>query len=286
MATKRARAWTREDDEKLVVAFEGGVPFSAIAKELDRTEASVLRRIYSLKEKRIILRARKSFVYDWSPIEDTYIAKSLAEGIPLKEMALALDRSPTLISKRVQDLGLGEVWGHSVDPLSGLLHVRNEGHKAVARLDTIWSKKRPTGAADGASPFRRGYRPHLKVSVRSSWENNVLVWMNHKKIKWEYEPKIFMFEQIARGTRSYIPDVYLPKEDIWIEIKGRLTIKDRTKANRFRKYYPEEFAKLQVITKNETDDATEFYTSLGVPVYAYYNDLVKEYKHTLKHWES
>lgn len=137
---------------------------------------------------------------------------------------------------------------------------------------------------------KQGYRKHLGVSVRSSWENNVLLWLNANGYKWEYEPTIFYFENIKRGTRGYTPDIHLIKHkrkklDIWIEVKGYLKPQDQTKTRRFKKYYPEEFAKLQVITKNANYASTKFYQSMDIPVFAYYDDLVKENKLILKNWE-
>jgi len=131
---------------------------------------------------------------------------------------------------------------------------------------------------------RQGHRKHLGVSVRSSWEANFLTVLNHKKIKWEYEPKMFIFEEIQRGTRAYLPDVYLPEEDIWIEVKGRLRSTDKTKVRRFKKYYPEEFSKLQYVARNPRVEAAAFYHSMGMKCYAYYDDLYSQY-HTLKNWE-
>jgi len=138
---------------------------------------------------------------------------------------------------------------------------------------------------------RQGFREHLGVFVRSSWENNVLLWLMHMGYEWEYEPRIFYFEDIKRGTRGYTPDIYVAKSkddkpvDRWIEIKGYIRPQDKTKVRRFQKYYPEDFAKLTAITKNKSNDATEFFNEMGVPIFAYYDDLVKRFKNKLMHWE-
>lgn len=140
----------------------------------------------------------------------------------------------------------------------------------------------------------QGYREHLGVSVRSSWENNCLLWLQSHGYKWEYEPHIFYFENIKRGTRGYTPDFKLigkgrkkfADDYIWIEVKGYLKPQDKTKVKRFKKYYPEEFARLQVITKNPNNAATKFYQEMGIPIFAYYDDIVKANKtKPLKNWE-
>lgn len=140
----------------------------------------------------------------------------------------------------------------------------------------------------------QGYREHLGVSVRSSWENNVLLWLTGQGYSWEYEPTIFYFEKIKRGTRGYTPDIKLTGQKkksfnddyIWIEVKGYLKPQDKTKMKRLKKYWPEEFARMQVITKCENNPATKFYREMGIPVFAFYDDLkALNVEKPIKNWE-
>lgn len=131
--------------------------------------------------------------------------------------------------------------------------------------------------------FRGGYKPYLGVSVRSGWENNVLLWLNHQKIKWDYEPEVFYFNEVKRGTKGYTPDIWLKKEKIWIEVKGYLSSVDKTKTKRFKKYYPDQFKNLHVITKNDKVESTKFFEDMGVPVYAFYDDINEGFNH-LPNW--
>ena len=95
---------------------------------------------------------------------------------------------------------------------------------------------------------KQGKRPDLGIYVRSSWEANIARYLNllkqQKKIKkWYYESKRFYFNNIKRGTRSYLPDfcvIYPDGRQEWIEVKGFWTQKAKTAVKRFRKYYPEE----------------------------------------------
>lgn len=60
---------------------------------------------------------------------------------------------------------------------------------------------------------------------------------------WEHEPKTFWFETIKRGVRSYLPDFKVHNPDgthYWIEVKGYMDQRSRTKIKRFAKYYPDE----------------------------------------------
>ena len=66
----------------------------------------------------------------------------------------------------------------------------------------------------------------------------------------EHEPRVFWFLEIKRGIRCYLPDFRVDNLDgssHWVEVKGYMDAKSKTKINRFRKYYPEE--KLVVVTK-------------------------------------
>ena len=92
-----------------------------------------------------------------------------------------------------------------------------------------------------------GFRKDLGIYVRSSWEANICRYYNLVGIKWTYEPREFEFFKIKRGSRFYKPDIYLPEQDKFVEIKGWLRSGDQTKLRRFKKYYPEEFAKLEFI---------------------------------------
>jgi hypothetical protein len=73
---------------------------------------------------------------------------------------------------------------------------------------------------------------------------NLQMLLDGLKIRnWEYEPKTFWFEAIKRGVRSYKPDFKVTELDgthYWIEVKGYLDSKSKTKIKRFQKYYPDE----------------------------------------------
>lgn len=104
-----------------------------------------------------------------------------------------------------------------------------------------------------------GKRPDLgDIHFRSSWEANYARYLNLlMKMKiveyWEFEPETFWFEEIRRGVRSYLPDFRVkykhdPKLE-YVEIKGWITAKDRTKWKRMKKYYPH--IKLVIVAKKE-----------------------------------
>lgn len=99
------------------------------------------------------------------------------------------------------------------------------------------------------SRSKSGYRDDLgKVYFRSAWEANYARYLNFL-IKngdvewWEYEPDTFWFEAIKRGVRSYKPDFKVKFSEknsfIYIEIKGWMDAKSKTKIKRMAKYHPD-----------------------------------------------
>jgi hypothetical protein len=87
-----------------------------------------------------------------------------------------------------------------------------------------------------------------RIYFRSGWEAKVAMWLQHRQeclqiAKWEYEPQTFWFLEIKRGCRSYKPDFKVTELDgshYWIEVKGFMDAKSKTKIKRFNKYYPKE----------------------------------------------
>jgi len=96
---------------------------------------------------------------------------------------------------------------------------------------------------------KQGRRDDLgDTYFRSSWEANYARYLNlcikqgivHR---WEFEPDTFYFENIKRGTRSYLPDFKVwdteHTEPYYIEVKGYFDAKSKTKLKRMAKYYPD-----------------------------------------------
>lgn len=83
---------------------------------------------------------------------------------------------------------------------------------------------------------------------RSSMEANIARYYNFLGIEWQYEPCEFEFP-IKRGIRFYKPDFYLPATDTYIECKGWMDAKSKTKLKRMEKYHPD--VKLQLLLWHE-----------------------------------
>jgi hypothetical protein len=109
------------------------------------------------------------------------------------------------------------------------------------------------------SRARAGRRPDLgETWFRSSWEANYARYLN-MLIKmgavesWAYEPETFWFDGIRRGAASYKPDFRVKYRNDptpeYVELKGWVVAKDRTKWRRLAMYHPH--IKLVVIKEKE-----------------------------------
>ena len=94
--------------------------------------------------------------------------------------------------------------------------------------------------------------------VRSTWEANYARYLNFLKDKgkiwkWEYEADTFMFDGIKRGCRFYTPDFKVWDEVLsipyFVEVKGWMDQKSRTKLARMKKYYPG--VRVDLVTERE-----------------------------------
>lgn len=114
-------------------------------------------------------------------------------------------------------------------------------------------------ASNNYSRAKSGRRSDLGGAFfRSSWEANYARYLNMLvRLKvidvWHYEPETFWFESIRRGTRSYKPDFRVwymhDNAPIYVEVKGWMDPKSKTKIARFKKYFPQH--KLEIVGAKE-----------------------------------
>jgi len=114
-------------------------------------------------------------------------------------------------------------------------------------------------------------------------EANIARYFNFRGVKWEYEPREFVFP-INRGIRSYRPDFYLPEEDKWVEAKGWLDRESMTRLRRFKKFYPEEFGKLVVHVQSPSQKVITELIELGCE-FVSYSVIEKLFGSLIKNWE-
>jgi len=226
----------------------------------------------------------------WSEEEDQYL---LANGDKhdLKFLAHVLQRSEPAVRTRYTNLLKQEI-----ENPKELNYILSRSERVKAKQIRKKTKKKGTtetvklskwsGRGNAYSHTKSGYRQDLALNVRSGWEANVLRVLQSYEIPFEFEPTVFTYP-IKRGNKAYTPDILLtdssPQE--WIEIKGYLDKNSEIKLKRFKKYYPEEFANLTMIIGKSSKKAREFCAELGVPIVLYYEEIGKQFKHRIAHWE-
>ena len=182
----------------------------------------------------------------------------------------------------------------SVNQLSGYL---GKTRSAILRkMDELDGKDTPVQKGNRSMSKigkRRDIQPPNKkipggIFLRSGWEANICRYLSWNKYYWEYEPCIFTFDGVKRGTTNYLPDfrVYLPDGSyIWIEVKGYLKRQDKTRIKRLKKYYPEEFNRLRFVAGSENTAAAKWFKEQGVEPFGYMTPMNKECKGKIDNWE-
>ncbi len=194
-------------------------------------------------------------VRQWSPVEVEFLRANWT-SLDIGQLSIQLDRKPVTIRNYAKKLGLQP----GVEPPHEL--------------------KRPE-----KNRAKSGKREDLGIAVRSPWEANVLRVLTDLGVKWKYEPRTFYFKGEKRGATSYTPDIYLTELDLYLEVKGHLDSKGRSKVRKFKKYYPEEFAKLRAVPGTNRSQAAQWFAEFGVPAWAYYNVLRYDWALKIPTWE-
>lgn len=72
------------------------------------------------------------------------------------------------------------------------------------------------------------------IPCQGSFEISVSNWLNKNKTDYNWQPQTFLM----LDGRTYTPDLYLPDQDLWVEIKGRWYGDAKEKWDWFHKEYP------------------------------------------------
>ena len=162
-----------------------------------------------------------------------------------------------------------EVYGREQTPeLRRRLSKALKGNQVLSDLMTERRRDQPEKFRGGGQ-FKAGRRSDLdNLYVRSKWEANYARILNVRLSlgeisEWQYEPRRFMFDDINRGTRSYLPDFWIRYPDgheEYHEVKGWWTPRAKTAVKRFLKRYPE--YTLVIVEKAQYKDLTLQYSEL------------------------
>lgn len=193
----------------------------------------------------------------WSPVEIEYLKAHINE--PIMQLACALAKSVNAIKVKTKEIITG----------------------------VVAAKKR------SSKNTKIGKRPDLGLFLRSGWEADYLRYLKFTCVSSEvqYEPQTFSFVEhgVKHGTMGYTPDFKIrdPYNGYrWVEVKGFLKAEDKTKLNRFKKFFPEEFARLHAVCGGPTSATWKFFEKLGVKHITNFLDLKKQFKNIIPNWES
>lgn len=252
-AIKNNKRWLTERDRELIRAFYESTPVETfdldfLARLIDRTKPLVCREARDMgftTQKRARSQRTRAAI-------PAMRMRVLAEkGHPRGALGL----KHTDESKRIIGLKSRQMW--ATWKTFGIGQMSDEARDARSRASSLRSRSVP--AHNAYSRCKGGYREDIPgMYFRSAWEANYARYLNKlmamKVVEsWAYEPKTFWFDGIKRGVMSYKPDfcvVYKgdPKE-VYVEIKGWQTPKDRTKWRRMAKYHPE--IKLEIVGEKQ-----------------------------------
>lgn len=118
------------------------------------------------------------------------------------------------------------------------------------RISTTIQRKIAMGTWHMQFQNQRIFR-YKGVVLQSTWEYLYARFLDKNSIKWVRPKEGFIYTYKDRLHR-YFPDFYLPEQDIYIEVKGRIIERDKAKWASFPR-------KLQILQKSEL-------LELGVPI--------------------
>lgn len=245
--------WSKEEENTLIEEYDKGTDIGVIAKKINKTRSAIKAKAHDMNI------TDKSKYYTQEQIDFILKNKDL---LTYKDMATVLGKNEGNLCRKMKELGItkkkikSKYWETATpEQIKERKRKQRETKIKNGTLNPMPFQKNPYSRAKGGKRSDLG-----DIYFRSSWEANIARYYNFMGIKWEYEPKTFVFENVTRGSVSYTPDFYLPEEDTWIEIKGYMDSKSKTKLKRFARQYPEEYKKLHLIQQKEY---TEIKKKLG-----------------------
>lgn len=232
------KTWTATDrrslEEAYITAGAGNVNIRALGIRFNRSPANISREARQLGLTR---QGRPQPLAVREAQSQRCIAR-LAAGYPMPSMkglrhSAAARAKQSAAARRNVELGI-----HPLQrPRSQATRAKHAEsmHRRLIAHSSVFSRGKVGKRADLDGQF-----------FRSRWEANyarLLVFLQSAGMirRWLYEPTTFWFTNIKRGVRSYTPDFMVERPDgtnFYIEIKGWLDPKSKTKLARLARYYP------------------------------------------------
>lgn len=143
---------------------------------------------------------------------------------------------------------------------AGFLKVRNRSDASKLRISKTgpnrpnkeWSKQLSIRQSLHNTGGKCKWYTVNGQKVQGTWERDICKKLLESNILW-YKPVVnrdcWSYVDKEGKTRHYTPDLFLPNNNLWLEIKGYWWGKDKEKMEIVQKTYPER--KIIIITKNE-----------------------------------
>ena len=119
----------------------------------------------------------------------------------------------------------------------GKLFMQNMTKKQKRRFGKKISKTLRKGIQSGRIKLATGWKkvPYRGIVLRSDWEKQTAAFLDKNKIKWGYEPfALRYFDTTRRLFANTIPDFYLPKYKLIIEVKSNAKFKSKQTKDKIR----------------------------------------------------
>lgn len=163
--------------------------------------------------------AGTSFAHSSNILTKKYSAEEL-EQIRRQRIAkkMATIIKTPIHNRRVSE-GIKRAWKEGKFDTEEIKEARRKGYAKRPSLkgknNPMYGKPSPKGSGTG----KGGIRKDIGHYVRSCWEANICRVCNHVGREYRYEPTRFSIT-VDSIERTYCPDLYFPKNDLYYEIKG------------------------------------------------------------------
>lgn len=238
------------DTSKLKSLTERNFSQHQIAKELGSSQTNVrywLKKLGLRTSAPFGRRSNKASNANWIIIQSDYDA-----GLSWDDLCEKHNLAPYMLAKASRS-GLFRSRGKSEACL--LAHSSGKHDYLSHRTPEYRKKMSKTGGLKARSgrckiiKFKNslGY----EYCLQGTWELRLAEFLNSRRINWVKNTQSFLYE-LENKTRKYYPDFYLPDLNVFVEVKGYETDKDRAKWAAF----PE---KLVVCRKKDIDNLSKFW---------------------------
>lgn len=214
---KQSRRFSVEGEDAICSMYQNGCTIVDIAKKYSCYTKAVND---VLVRKGVIIRESNSYVKKVPDI-DVAVKLYFDGGLSLSDIANKCGCTKNAVYQLFKRNGVkcrsrSDAVSGKNNPIFGVGHNDESKEKMVKAYSM--EVRRPFVGNNFVSSLE-GTPLQGEVVVRSSWEAAVIRYFNSRSTLFMYEPRTFLLD-IDGKKSSYLPDFYLPKEEMYIEVKG------------------------------------------------------------------